>query len=210
MSKSKIIQGKFVNKYKVPLDQIEDFNIKYDNLKKSLPSHGPNLAGAIKTELGITNFFQTMDLYDTLVANIQDFIKDWYATNFFKQPDASQPGDVPNHHIDILSVWVNDMKSNEYNPIHHHNERVGFSTVLFLKLPGELIDDYEHKHKNKDGRLYFYHDNTNTEVIPHVGDFYVFRADHAHGVYPFRAKDPEAIRRSMSFNFTCQIFENAK
>ena len=56
MSKSKIIQGKFVNKYKVPLDQIDDFNIKYDNLKKSLTSHGPNLAGAIKTELGITNF----------------------------------------------------------------------------------------------------------------------------------------------------------
>ena len=75
MSKSKIIQGKFVNKYKVPLDQIDDFNIKYDNLKKSLPSHGPNLAGAIKTEFGITNFFQTMDLYDTLVTNIQDFIK---------------------------------------------------------------------------------------------------------------------------------------
>jgi len=210
MDKSKIIQGKFINKYKVPLEQIDDFNFKYDRLKKSLPSHGAVLAGALKTELGITNFFQTMDLYDTLTANIQDFVEDWYDTNFFKQPESAQPTDKPHRHIDILSVWVNDMKSNEYNPVHHHNERVGFSTVLFLKLPKELIDDYEHKHKNKDGRLFFHHDNTITEVIPNVGDFYVFRADHAHGVYPFKAKDPNDIRRSMSFNFTCQIFENDK
>ena len=210
MDKSKIIQGKFINKYKVPLEQIDDFNFKYDSLKKSLPSHGPVLAGAIKTELGITNFFQTMDLYDTLIANIQDFVEDWYSTNFFKQPESSQPTNAPHHHIDILSVWVNDMKSNEYNPMHHHNERVGFSAVLFLKLPEELINDYEHKHKNKDGRLFFHHDNTITEVTPNVGDFYVFRADHAHGVYPFKAKDPNDIRRSMSFNFTCQIYENDK
>ena len=53
----------------------------------------------------------------------------------------------------------------------------------------------------------FLNENSNTEVIPSVGDFYVFRADHAHGVYPFRAKDPNGIRRSMSFNFTCVIHE---
>ena len=41
MDKSKIIQGKFINKYKVPLEQLDDFNFKYDSLKKSLPSHGP-------------------------------------------------------------------------------------------------------------------------------------------------------------------------
>lgn len=207
MAKSKIIQGKFVNKYKIPLAEIDDFNLKYENLRKSLPSHGKNLAGAIKSELGITNFLQTMDIYQTLVNNIQDYIEDWYLTNFFKQPMSELQPKVPSHHIDILSCWVNDMKSGEYNPIHHHNERVGFSTVLFLKLPGPLVDDYEHDHKNKDGRLFFFNENSNTEVIPSVGDFYVFRADHAHGVYPFRAKDPNGIRRSMSFNFTCVIHE---
>ena len=45
------------------------------------------------------------------------------------------------------------------------------------------------------------------QATPEVGAIYVFPSWLSHGVYPFRAKDPNGIRRSMSFNFTCVIHE---
>ena len=89
----------------------------------------------------------------------------------------------------------------EYNPPHTHHDGNGFSTVLFLKIP-KFINDAKDPHKFKDGLLTFIHGNgAIQDLTPTVGDFYIFQADHMHCVNPFKTKNPNDIRRSMSFNF---------
>ncbi|HCY80576.1 MAG TPA: hypothetical protein DHV22_02705 [Xanthomarina gelatinilytica] len=93
------------------------------------------------------------------------------------------------------------MRENEYNPPHTHHNGTGWSTVLFLKIP-EFVNDARDPHKFKDGQLAFTGDNGRiTWHEPKVGDFYIFEAIHTHCVMPFKTKNKNDIRRSMSFNF---------
>ncbi len=92
------------------------------------------------------------------------------------------------------------MVSGEYNPPHTHYDGIGFSVVLFLKIP-EIINDIEGDHKFRDGQIGFFDDTSTRWKIPKVGDFYIFEAVHQHCVMPFKTKKPGDIRRSMSFNF---------
>jgi len=58
-------------------------------------------------------------------------------------------------------------------------------------------------HKIKDGQLGFINvDGISTNwFAPKVGDFYIFEAKHQHSVMPFKTRNKNDIRRSMSFNF---------
>ena len=56
--------------------------------------------------------------------------------------------------------------------------------------------------KFKDGKLCFIDGPSTSDYnTPRVGDIYIFQADHQHCVMPFKTKNPNEIRRSMSFNF---------
>ena len=104
--------------------------------------------------------------------------------------------------LKILSCWINDMVTGEYNPPHTHHDMTGWSTVLFLKVP-EFINDAKDPHKFKDGQLGFVSTDGvgTTWMEPKVGHFYVFEAKHQHCVMPFKTKIKGEVRRSMSFNF---------
>ena len=111
--------------------------------------------------------------------------------------------------IEIRSAWFNDMKNNEYSPMHKHTGIL--SGVLYLKIP-----EYSPSRKNKgtDGAITFIGNtspndglftNPQFSVSPKVGDIFIFPSTLRHQVYPFRTENGKGIRRTMSFNVNDRI-----
>ena len=104
--------------------------------------------------------------------------------------------------FNINSSWVVRQFSNEYNPIHWHSGHI--SGAGFLKLPLTFGKTFQNEKKNSNGRLVLIHgsksfmSDSKYEIIPKVGDFYIFPHYLMHAVYPF--KDTNEERRSISFN----------
>ena len=44
------------------------------------------------------------------------------------------------YHMNINSIWVNEMKAGDYNPVHIHQGKLftGLSSVMILKLPKDI------------------------------------------------------------------------
>ena len=93
---------------------------------------------------------------------------------------------------------------NEYNPTHWHSGHV--SGAGFLKVPknlGKHVQDKKSK-KYRGGDLQLIHgsrmfmSSSTINIIPEVGDFYIFPNYLMHTVFPFKETDEE--RRSISFN----------
>ena len=196
MNSATYVFGKVIKKYNITVDLIDDLNLQYENHKKSLSSAGDRLAGRLNTELEFIDKISQCKIAPTIVDCMNDYIKTIKEINLFKGKDE----------LEIISLWVNDMQEGEYNPPHTHHDNTGWSTVLFLKVP-EIINDEKHKHKFLDGKLGFINDRQEgtTWMKPEVGVFYIFKAEHAHCVMPFKPKNAGDIRRSMSFNFIEKI-----
>ena len=47
--------GRMVKKYEMPLEAIEDINLRYEEEKEKLNSFGPRLAGRLNSEKEFTN-----------------------------------------------------------------------------------------------------------------------------------------------------------
>tara|TARA_R100000664_G_scaffold33991_1_gene53215 strand:- start:1885 stop:2487 length:603 start_codon:yes stop_codon:yes gene_type:complete len=193
MNQKTYVFGKILKKYQVPLDEVDDLNVRYEKRKQNLEWAGKKLAGRIESEKQILEFLGETKIWPTL----QNYIKDYLISlnNFQLSSDPS-----PN--VKLTNCWINDMVSHEYNPPHTHYDLKGWSCVLFLKIP-EIINDATSNHKFRDGQLGF----TNIYGIgvewiePKIGDYYIFEASHQHCVMPFKSAKKGDVRRSMSFNF---------
>ena len=191
-----IIFGRMICIYKIEKDLIDDINQKYEDALKHtnlLTSHGKHLAGRLESELGLLPIIQSCKIFKRITECMSDYV------DTAIKHGLCEPGP---HNLDILSCWMNDMKPGEYNPVHTHNENIGYSANLYLKIPA-FINDCKNPHKWVDGKITFISpDATSVQAFtPEVGDFYIFGADHMHCVHPFKTKDPNAIRRSMPLNF---------
>ena len=184
--------GRMVKKYEMPLEAIEDINLRYEEEKEKLDSFGPKLAGRLDSEKGFTHLLGQTKIAKHIVDCMNDYIETAEKVNLYKGSKE----------LEILSCWINDMKEGEYNPPHTHHDNTGWSSVMFLKVP-EFINDAKDPHKFKDGFIGFISsDGVGTVWMePKVGDFYIFEARHQHCVMPFKTKVKGEIRRSMSFNF---------
>jgi len=188
--------GRVVKRYDMPLEAIDDLNIKYEEHRKELKSFGPRLAGRLESEREFTHHIGQTIIAKHIVDCMNDYIETLDKINLFVGPKE----------LEILSCWINDMKEGEYNPPHTHHDNTGWSSVMFLKVP-EFINDVKDPHKFKDGQLGFTDvDGTHTTWMePEVGHFYIFEAKHQHCVMPFKTKIKGEVRRSMSFNFIQKI-----
>jgi uncharacterized protein (TIGR02466 family) len=103
--------------------------------------------------------------------------------------------------------WVNYMESGECNPVHIHPDSI-FSSVIFIQNPKNLekeINSFNAK-ITKPGTLNFefssvsdhYIDTLN--IIPKVGDFYIFPSNLKHSVNSFKSKG-ERISLACNFNY---------
>ena len=108
--------------------------------------------------------------------------------------------------FNLLDTWVVRQFKNEYNPTHWHGGHI--SGAGFLKVPKILGDSVQEKKdiNYRGGNLQLIHGSrmftcpSTYNIIPEVGDFYLFPNYLMHTVFPFKGTDEE--RRSISFNAT--------
>ena len=106
--------------------------------------------------------------------------------------------------FNLIKTWVVRQYENEYNPTHWHGGHV--SGAGFLKIPKSLGKHKQNKttKQYRGGNLQLIHGSrmfmspSTYNIIPEVGDFYIFPNYLMHTVFPF--KNTKEERRSISFN----------
>ena len=106
----------------------------------------------------------------------------------------------------INSIWVNEMKAGDYNPVHIHQGRIytGLSSVMILKLPKDMGPEIARPDQPMNGQLQIMGNVSGQFVISDyspkmkIGDFYIFPYDMRHVVYPFTNKKEK--RRTLVCN----------
>jgi len=190
--------GTIICRFKVPLEVIDEINNDYDNAIGTLPAHNQNLAGKIAEEFKVTDILseKTKSLFTTCFRQyLMTVQKPWW-------------------HVSLENAWINDMKSNEYNPFHFHTSKMtdlGLSSVLMLKRPSTYGKEYAREDTPSNGMLEFTGGQqdplsiSQNRVDAKVGELYVFPYTLLHGVYPFNGTDE--VRRTLSYN--CNLYKPA-
>jgi len=181
--------GQTVLKYQVPLEIFVGLNGIYEEQKKQLPKANKQLVGKIEDEVSLYYSGPNNDKMHQHSFLPQDILN-WFMSVFDHYTNWNKIG--PTNKV-INSVWVNEMKAHEYNPVHIHQGKLytGLSSVMCLKLPKETGVEYSAEHKPMNGRLQIIGaaagQFAKTDYSPHmkIGDFYVFPYDMRHCVYPF-------------------------
>ena len=204
-----VFLGQSVLKYQVPLEVFVGLNELYETQKKHLPNANKQLAGKIPDEVslfyaGPTNEKMHMHSYIS-----QDILKWFYSIfdHYLKWNKTQE------YRMDINSIWVNEMKAGDYNPVHIHQGRIytGLSSVMILKLPKDMGPEIARPDQPMNGQLQIMGSASGqfvkADFSPRmkIGDFYIFPYDMRHLVYPFNNKKEK--RRTLSCN--CDVEYNS-
>jgi len=197
-----VFLGQSVLKYQVPLEVFVGLNDLYETKKKDLPNANKQLAGKIPDEVSL--FFsgpnsEKMHQHSYIST---DVLK-WFYTIFEHYLKWNK---IVDYKMDINSIWVNEMKAGDYNPVHIHQGRIftGLSSVMILKLPKDFGPELTRPDQPMNGQLQIL-GSANGQFVTadyspkvKIGDFYVFPYDVRHVVYPFTNK--KAKRRTLVCN----------
>ena len=203
-----VFLGQSVLRYHVPLEVFVGLNELYETKKKHLPNASKQLAGKIPDEVslfysGPTN--KKMHMHDY----VSEDIKRWFYSVFDHYLKWNKTYEYT---MDINSIWVNEMKAGDYNPIHIHQGQIftGLSSVMILKLPKDFGPALTRPDQPMNGQLQMMGAASGQFVTADyspkmkIGDFYVFPYDVRHVVYPFTNK--KAKRRTLVCN--CDVVYN--
>jgi hypothetical protein len=181
--------GQTVLKYQVPQEVFNYLQKLYEVQKKQLPKANKQLVGKIKDEVSLHYSGKDSEKMHRHNFVSEDVLK-WFYTVFQHYLNWNK---VYKYNMQINSIWVNEMKANEYNPVHIHQGMLytGLSSVMILKLPKDYGKEYSAEEKPMNGRLQIIGASAGqfakTDYSPNmqVGDFYIFPYDMRHCVYPF-------------------------
>ena len=181
--------GQTVLKYQVPQEVFNYLQKLYEVQKKQLPKANKQLVGKIKDEVSLHYSGKDSEKMHRHNFVSEDVLK-WFYTVFQHYLNWNK---VREYNMKINSIWVNEMKAHEYNPIHIHQGMLytGLSSVMILKLPKDYGKEYSAEEKPMNGRLQIIGASAGqfakTDYSPNmqVGDFYIFPYDMRHCVYPF-------------------------
>ena len=182
--------GPTIGKTRISRNFIKKINSEFDLKTKNKKSdYSSKLASQIKNEIKLNSNFIKKNLAKEIIINAKKFLKN---EKILKIKE-----------IRILNVWVVRQFKGEYNPIHYHEGNL--SGVGYLKLPKNMTRNKEVKNKKirTNGTLDFINGQKNFlsksiyNVIPKIGDMYIFPNYLMHTAYPFNV---EGERRSFSFN----------
>ena len=203
MEKRVFILGQSIMQYRVPQDLMDELNKIFEKRKRmKLPPANEFLVGKIKNE---TLLYQSQrDSKYTACNYLSARITDWLMKAFKDYVDSLKVGKIA---LNLSSVWINEMKSGEYNPCHIHSSNVsliGLSSVMILKLPKSYGKEPSNPERPVNGRLEFL-GNTNGQFVSNnimpdleVGNFFIFPYDLRHTVYPFSNRKEK--RRTLAAN----------
>ena len=197
-----VFLGQSVLKYQVPLEVFVGLNELYETQKKQLPSATTQLAGKIPDEVSLFYAGTTNEKMHTHCYVPEDILKWFYSIfdHYLKWNKTQE------YHMDISSIWVNEMKAGDYNPVHIHQGKIftGLSSVMILKLPKDMGPELTRPDQPMNGQLQILGSaagqfcTANYSPKMKIGDFYIFPYDMRHVVYPFTNK--KAKRRTLVCN----------
>ena len=197
-----VFLGQSILKYQVPLEVFVGLNELYETKKKHLPNANEQLAGKIPDEVSV--FY---DGKDTSKMHRHSFVSDdilkWFYSIFDHYLKWNK---IREFKMNINSIWVNEMKAGDYNPIHIHQGKLftGLSSVMILKLPKDMGPEIARPDQPMNGQLQILGSASGqfvkADYCPKmkIGDFYVFPYDVRHVVYPFTNKKEK--RRTLVCN----------
>jgi len=203
-----IFLGQSILKYQAPLEVFVGLNELYETQKKHLPNANKQLAGKIPDEVSLFYAGPTNKRMHTHNYVPVDIMK-WFYYTFDHYLNWNK---IQEFKMDINSIWVNEMKTGDYNPVHIHQGKIytGLSSVMILKLPKDMGPEVARPDQPMNGQLQIMGNAsgqfTKTDFSPKmkIGDFYVFPYDMRHVVYPFTNKKEK--RRTLVCN--CDVEYN--
>ena len=203
-----IFLGQSVLRYKVPTNIFLTINSIYEKNFVNLPAANKQLVGKIKNEHSI--FYNgdeesKMKKHSLIPLEVQQ----WFMSMFEHYLLFNK---IKNYKTHLNSIWINEMKAHEYNPVHIHQGTLftGLSSVMILKLPSHYGVEYSAENSPQNGRLQILGSSSgqfsNVDYQPEieVGDFYIFPYDMRHTVYPFNGTSE--VRRTLAAN--CDVLYN--
>jgi hypothetical protein len=194
--------GQCIGKYQVPMDVGQMINNIYERNFDKLPPANKQLIGKIQNEHSL--YYQGKELSKMHQHNmIPVYVLRWLASIFKHYLEYIK---TQKYTLNINSVWINQMKAHEYNPVHVHQGTffTGLSSVMILKLPKDMGPEYSSAHVPMNGRLQILGSVAGqfakSDYSPPIKerDFYIFPYDMRHCVYPMT--NPQATRRTLSCN----------
>jgi len=197
-----IVLGQSIIKYQVPLEVFVGLNELYETQKKHLPNANKQLAGKIPDEVSLFYAGPTSKKMHAHSYVSQDILK-WFYSMFKHYLDWNKTRE---YNMNINSIWVNEMKAGDYNPVHIHQGKLwtGLSSVMILKLPKDMGPELARPDQPMNGQLQIMGSASGqfvkADYSPRmkIGDFYIFPYDMRHVVYPFTNKKEK--RRTLSCN----------
>jgi len=197
-----IFLGQSIINYNIPLEVFVGLNELYETQKKHLPNASKQLAGKIPDEVSL--FYagpNTKRMHQHSYVS-EDLLK-WFYSIFDHYLKWNR---IQEFSTNINSIWVNEMKAGDYNPVHVHQGKIftGLSSVMILKLPKDFGPEITRPDQPMNGQLQIIGNLAGqfakTDFSPKmkIGDFYVFPYDMRHVVYPFNNK--KAKRRTLVCN----------
>ena len=203
-----VFLGQSVLKYQVPLEIFVGLNELYETKKKHLPNASKQLAGKIPDEVSLFYSGPTNKKMHAHSYVSEDVLKWFYSIfdHYLKWNKTQE------YRMDINSIWVNEMKAGDYNPVHIHQGKIytGLSSVMIMKLPKDMGPELTRPDVPTNGQLQIMGAASGQFVTADyspkmkIGDFYVFPYDVRHVVYPMTNK--KAKRRTLVCN--CDVAYN--
>ena len=200
--------GQCVMRYETPLDIFHAINSIYEQRFNDLFPANKQLVGKIKNEHSL--FYNgddesKMKRHDHLPLNV----KQWFMEMFKHYLEFNH---IKQYQTHLNSIWINEMKAHEYNPVHVHqgNLFTGLSSVMILKLPNTYGVEYSAEQAPQNGKLQILGSSSGQfakvdyEPPMKLRDFYIFPYDMRHCVYPFNGTND--TRRTLAAN--CDVLYN--
>jgi len=221
--------GQMILVFQTPLEMVDRLNVIYDDLKSKdeLHSRNNNLIGKIKDEYSLyLDDNSNMPNHNHMPRDILEWVEGRICQylNFI-----SQTLQFECLGIRLDTIWVNDYKAGEYNPVHRHfggsnmyksplerkNYDTGLIGMMILKVPDDMGSEFTNENDPRNGQLEFLGSGGGQQFAistlrPKMapGTFVVFPYDMSHCVYPhFNEKE---TRRTMPCNFDVYIDLKAK
>jgi hypothetical protein len=121
-----IFLGQSILRYEVPLDIFVAINQIYESNFNRLAQANKQLVGKIQNEHSI--FYDgddesKMKRHNLLTKNVYD----WFMQTYHHYLEWNKINQYQTH---LNSIWINEMKANEYNPVHVHQGNL-FTGLIF-------------------------------------------------------------------------------
>ena len=197
-----VFLGQSILKYQVPLEIFQSINSLYEENKNDLNPANKQLVGKIESEHSLYYGGQDeskMKKHDRLPL----FVKNYFIQSFHHYLQWNK---IREYELHLNSIWVNEMKANEYNPVHIHRGMLftGLSSVMILSLPSTYGKEYSNEEVPQNGKLQILGSASGQfakiDYQPNLKarDFFIFPYDMRHCVYPFNSTNE--TRKTLAAN----------